>query len=206
MVVRVMRAGSATWDWACRAAAVKKGPAAIVQAQQSLRDGMPPPVGLVALPWLTQPGPWGLSSGGGILGITTETSRADLLRAIAAGMCFELKAVVAPAIQAGNIDAVVLTGGASRSKYFQRFLAGLLAPTPVYVLKEEFFGCRGAVRAFLHRGNPPRVDRVPGARPSVQTAIDHGYKVYCRTVNSLAAACRREAAGFLEDVAQRSRL
>lgn len=191
LIVRVMLAGTVSWDWALRTHLPGPPARALRAADAVFRESLLPPEGLVALPWLTRPNPLapGCLGAGGLLGIGPHTSRADLLRAMAAGMAFELARVFEPVLAGGLVDRVVLSGGAARGWYFRELLSALLAPLPVARLADgEPGSVRGALYAFARRAARCRTRRVP--RPPARRLRDvrRHYEHYRATCEALGRA------------------
>ena len=115
LVVRVMLAGTMNWEWALGALIGGSADRARVRAESILRARLPPPPGLIALPWLGQPNllAHDAAGGGGFLGIGAHTTREDLLRALVAGMAYEMMRVFEPVKRSGAVDRAILGGGAA---------------------------------------------------------------------------------------------
>jgi sugar (pentulose or hexulose) kinase len=150
LILRVLPAGNATLDWAFATFAGRRGAASRRRAEEILARRLLPPPGLVGLPWLTRPNPLAEAGGcGGVLGADTHTGRDDLLRASVAGLCFAFRHVLEPVLAAGDIDPVLLTGGASQSAAVRSLLAALLHPRAVcYSPDADQTGTGGSVWAF----------------------------------------------------------
>lgn len=189
LVLRVMRAGTATWDWALAALVDARPGRALARAEAVFRERLLPPAGLVALPWLTRRNPFdpACAGGGGFVGIGPHTTRADLLRAAAAGLCFELAHTVEPAIASGAADGIVLCGGAGRGWYFRALLAALFAPRAVLWLQDDqTAGARGAVHALRTAAGAPRTRRVRRPADLLREKVREAYGRYCRVCEALA--------------------
>jgi hypothetical protein len=103
------------------------------------------------VPWLNRPHPLDPALLGGctFAGLGPSAERSDLLRAVVAGMGYELHRVFREVAAGGLIDSVVLSGGTSRSPHFQQLIAELFAPLPVLLLDDaEWMGTRGCLHAF----------------------------------------------------------
>jgi sugar (pentulose or hexulose) kinase len=179
--VQPLLTGNVSWDWAIEAMVHTDRRRAVPMLASIFDEALLPPAGLACLPWLNMPnvlwpGPIGA---GAFFGISAATSRQDMLRAVAAAMCYETRRVLEPLVRGGVVDAAFLGGGASKGWYFQQLLAALLAPLPVSVLGEEdWSGARGSLHALspaVSRGTARRV-RPAGAK--VRHAIDAGYDRY----------------------------
>lgn len=186
LIVRVMMAGTVTWDWAL--ATFAGGPRPLVAAERLFRNELLPPAGLTALPWLTRPNLLNQtgSGAGAFVGINAHTTAADLLRAIALGMCCEFAHVFA-AVRAGRlVRRVVLTGGAAAGAYFRQLLAALLAPLPVFYADDEFSGVRGTLFAFGSASVQSACHPVPLPPREVRTRIAAAYRAHVRLCETLA--------------------
>ncbi len=163
LIVRVLPAGSATLDWAKSAWGGGSRAADRILAEDPL-----PHEGLIGLPWLTWPNPFGASGGaGGLLGVGAHTTRDDILRAYVAGLCFAFRHLFEPMRAYGRNRVVLLTGGASRSAPIRRLLAALLAPAAVrYSATDELAGAGGSVWVFQ-----PKASRLPCRTVRVSAGI-----------------------------------
>ena len=152
LILRVMTAGNLTWDWGLETLLSKSRPAALEQAGAIFTENLLPPDGLVSFPWFARPNAWNsqIPGNGGFLGLNTQTSQADLLRALAAGLTFEFASLFTSLLDGGNgaaagkgseinplINCVILGGGASKGTGFQQLLSVLFAPLPVSVAQDQ---------------------------------------------------------------------
>jgi len=190
LVLRVMMAGNTTWDWALREFAGRRRAVAFERADAIFREQLLPPEGLIMLPWLTHANTFDshYNGAGAILGIGPHTVCADMLRAVAAGMCFEFARIIAPVRKSGGIDSVILSGGASKAWYFNELLAALFAPLPVAVTTEEMAGARGTIYAFDESAARAPVQPVSAPNDDLRRSARAGFDHYCRICNVLAAA------------------
>ncbi len=191
LVLRVMRAGNLTWNWGVRELMGGAGPAAWRRADALCRDDPLPPDGLLAFPWLAQRHALdkALSGNGAFLGVRADTARADLLRALSAGMAFEFACLFDSLRGKPWADGVTLGGGASRGPGFQRLLAALFAPLPVRLAAEpDTAGARGSIFAFSPRAAqaPSRSLARPPARLRARAARQ--YELYREARSRLFAA------------------
>jgi sugar (pentulose or hexulose) kinase len=151
LVIQPLLTGNVSWDWALTELLDRDLPTALVQADGLFSTRLLPPHGLMCIPWLTQANPYatGVRGGGGFWGVGPHVDRGDLLRALAAGMCFEFERVFAGVCSGGVVDCIVLGGGASRGNGFRRLLSALF-PTlrAVAVQDEDVAGARGTLYAF----------------------------------------------------------
>jgi len=180
LVVRVMGAGNKSWDWALATLVNPRQKKALLMADAIFTESLLPPQNLTALPWLTQPHVFTEhSAGGGFLGVNTHTTQEDMLRALAAGMCFQMAHTFQPVIDEGTVDSVVLAGGAARGWYFRKILAALFAPLPVFHLADdETTGTRGALFAFSRKAATPRTKRVKRPSGALRDSIYNEYKLF----------------------------
>ncbi len=179
LIIQPLLTGNMTWDWALETL-VDADHAVALRAQDTIFDAaLLPRPGLAFLPWLHRPHPLVDTLGAGcFVGMSPATDRAELLRAVAAGMSFELARVFRQVQAHGEIDALVLSGGASKGAQFQRFIAALFAPLPIYqVAEEDWMGTCGSLYAF--DSPAARAAVRPLTPPAADTdAIRRGYAVY----------------------------
>ena len=190
LVLRVMPAGNVTWDWALAAFVDGHHGRALVKADAIFRRQLLPPSGLLSLPWLTRPNLFDhrLAGSGGFLGINPHTSPQELLRATAAGMCFEFARLFERVRDSGIADRIVLGGGASKGWCFRTLMAGLFAPLPVYCLDgadQETAGARGTIHAFSPRAARARTRRVPAPGRDLIGQMRRQFELYCHLCRTL---------------------
>ncbi len=188
LVIQPLLTGNVTWDWALenlvdggRARALAKGDAVFSEA-------LLPPPGLVALPWWNRPHPFerGSNGAGCIVGLSPSTTRADLLRAVAAGMAFELARVFEALPAHRVIDGVILSGGASKGRHFRRLIAALFRPIPVFrVTDEDWMGSRGCLFGLSPRAASAAVERLGIPAGTEVAAIRRAFEVYRRTFDRI---------------------
>lgn len=148
LAIQPLLTGNVTWDWALHTFAGSRGAAARQRAAAIFSTSLWPPPGLVFLPWLNRPNPAlpGAFGAGHFLGLNPSAGRAEMLRAVTAGLAAELARIFAPLRAAGLAQRLVLSGGASRLPYLQALLAASCHPLPVELLEEEaWMGARGAL-------------------------------------------------------------
>jgi sugar (pentulose or hexulose) kinase len=189
LVVRVMSAGNMTQNWALESLIDPDHAKALKQAEAIFDEELLPPDGLVALPWLTQPNflaPQCVGSGG-FFGISTHTTREDLVRATVAGMCFELARIFEAVLAARTCDSVILGGGASKGRQFRTILAALFQPLPAYrVLDTETAGPRGTLHAFSLKAAQAATRRLRPPAQAVVNRIRKQYELYRELCEVLA--------------------
>jgi xylulokinase len=97
---------------------------------ETLRATAPGAGGVMFLPWLAGASApqSGSSMRGGFVNMSLETSRRDLVRAVAEGVAHNLRALLAPVEEfTGNaVDEIALVGGAARSGAWCQVLADVL--------------------------------------------------------------------------------
>lgn len=167
LIVQPLLTGNVTWDWALARFAGATGKRGLEKQSAVFAESVLPSAGLIALPWLNRPNPLNpdLKGGACLLGMGPATSNADLLRAVACGMCYELARVFEHLKSANVLDSVVLSGGASKAMHFRQLISALFAPLPVYQIEEEdWMGARGAVHAFSVAASRSRARRLSAPR------------------------------------------
>ena len=196
LVVRVMCAGNITWDWALGTLLRARPGTELSRADAVFRAELLPSASLAALPWFTRSNPFAPEqAGAGILaGLGEHTTTDDMLRAVAAGMCFEFARVFAPVVRSGCVDRVVLGGGASNGWYFRTLLAGLFAPLPVYHVRDEALaGARGVLFAFNPHVAATDTARVAEPGKSLIERMLAGFETYQKACDLLAGALPEDA-------------
>ncbi len=159
LVVLPLRTGNTAWDWALTALLDPDLPKALRKAEAVFRARLAPPPGLVAVPHLAQRNPLfpEACGAGSFWGIHAATSTGDLVRAVAAGMVFELAEALRRALSGGRADGIVVGGGASKADCFCRLIAALFPGGWVQRQREEDWAvARGAIYALA-----PAIARAP---------------------------------------------
>jgi gluconokinase len=152
--IQPLYAGNSTWDWALETFAGRTLATALKAAGVVFSRGILPAHGLVCIPYCAQQNPLspGQYGGGVYLGVGTTTSKADFLRATAAGMVCELGRVFGSLASSGAVDAVLLGGGASRGAYFRQLTALAFGDLPVlWQADYNLSAARGSVFALSSR-------------------------------------------------------
>lgn len=170
LVIQPLLTGNVTWNWALEQFVSRNAAKALTAQARLLNAALLPPGGLTCVPWLNRPNPLdpALLGGCSFTGTGPATTQADLLRAVVAGMCCELRRVFAPVAASGVIDSLVLSGGTSRSPHFQGLIASLFAPLPVWRLEEGgWMGSRGCLHVFS-----PRIARSAAVSVSASRGAD----------------------------------
>jgi sugar (pentulose or hexulose) kinase len=182
LIIQPLLTGNVTWDWALATLVDADHDAALARQAWIFSEALLPHPGLVFLPWLHRPHPLTDSLGAGcFIGMSPSTDRAELLRAVAAGMSYELARVFEQVKAHEAIDALVLSGGASKGPHFQALIAALFAPQPIYqVTEEDWMGTRGSLYAFQSPASRAAVHPLPP--PAIDfTAIENGRELYDNT-------------------------
>jgi sugar (pentulose or hexulose) kinase len=180
LIVQPLYTGNTAWDWALAAFLDRDLAKALKQAAAVFAQRILPPDGLVSIPWCTQQNPFSPEAyGAGLfLGVSTQTTAADLLRATAAGLVFELRRVFADLKKLGVIDGVVLGGGASKAAYFRQLVARVFEPAPTLWQEDyEVAAARGAVLALSPRAARGNVSRVRAASIKAEE-VNRAYGLY----------------------------
>jgi len=189
MVCQPLLTGNVTWDWALQTFVDADHDRALAGVRKIFEQSLLPRDGLVALPWLARPNPWsaGLLGGGAILGADPHTSREDMLRALAAGMAYEMARVFAQVRSAG-VDALVLGGGASKGAFFRQLLAALFAPLPVLGIEDEdLSGVRGVLWPLSRQAAATRTIKARPPDRATCRRIADGYQRYLGAFERLYA-------------------
>ena len=151
LVIQPLMTGNVTWNWALENFVGGSASSALSMQARLLHAALLPGTGLVCVPWLNRPHPLDPSLIGGcsFAGLGPSTDRSEMLRAVVAGMGYELHRVFENVASSGVIDSIVLSGGTSQSTHFQQIIAALFAPLPAYVLEDAgWMGTRGCLHAF----------------------------------------------------------
>jgi len=163
-VVQALPTGNMSWDWALRTLLHADLATALRKSSALFRRQLLPAGGIACIPWFTQGNPLlPAYSGGGVLtGLNADTDPAELLRAVAAGLVFELHRFLGQLVEEGTLDAVVIGGGASKGMHFRTLIAGVFDPAPVYWQTHHDLGpARGALYAFDSAAAKSSTERVP---------------------------------------------
>lgn len=181
LVIQPLLTGNVTWDWALRQF-VGRNPRQALEKQAAILDrDILPPEGLVAVPWLNRPHPLdpALLGGCSIVGAGPATGNEEFLRAIVAGLGYELQRVFEPIVRKGGVDSVVLSGGASQSPHFRALITALFTPLPVYYLEDAaWMGARGCLHAFSPVVATAAAVRTTHERPLNPDALSAGRQIY----------------------------
>lgn len=186
LVVQPLMTGNIAWDWALEQFVNEDHDRAIGALGRLFAQALLPPPGLVALPWFNVGNPLNqaLVGGGTFYGMNLRTRKSDLVRALAVALVCEMERVFAAVRQSGQVDAVVLGGGASRGPFFQRLFAALFHPLPVLTMTEDLSGPRGALYALDHAVARARTRSVAlppvAARDGIRRAREEYRQVFDR--------------------------
>lgn len=187
LIIQPLLTGNVTWDWALTSFVDSNRKKSLAKQESIFSRNLLSPDGLVALPWINRPNPLSETAHGAgcIIGMNPSTSRQDMMRAVSAGMCYELGRVFEQVKEAKVADSVVLCGGASRGAHFQQMIAALFLPLPTYrVLDEDSMGTRGCLQGFSER-----VAKVNASLLDVSPALD--MEVLCRGKENYRKAFER---------------
>lgn len=204
LVIQPLLTGNTTWDWALETFVAPDHALALRKAKTLFAKSLLPPPGLVVIPWLAQSNPLqpGSHGAGAVFGMNTTTSPADLVRACAAGMVYELARVLGHVQRSGLVDAVVLGGGASKGAHFRALAAALFSPLPVFrQTDEDVSAARGAVYAFNPEAarSKAKVVNLPNDRLVEQVLA--GYRCFLSTFRAVYDTVQ-EGGAFLLDSAE----
>ncbi len=202
LVVQPLLTGNPAWDWGLERFVNPDRVTAWAEAEAIFKNKIFPPAGLVCLPWFSQINPLnGMTYGGGVLaGMSSQTSAGDLLRALAAGLVYELARMFHAVRNSGDIDGVALGGGASKGFFFRRMIAGVFAPLPVFwQVDEDLAVARGAVYAFHPMAAQSRLKRVPPQGGKIQAELRSGLEHYTSVFNQFYHASPAGAAFFYQE-------
>ena len=168
LVVQPLLTGNATWDWSL-SLLDRDHERAVAKARTVFAKRLLPPEGMVALPWCTQSNPLHPERHGAgvLLGVGPDTTPEEVVRAVAAGLVFELARVFEAVAGAKAIDSLVVGGGASKAPYIRTLAAAVFEGLPVRrQVDEELSAARGVILPFSRRASQTqtRAVRAPSAR------------------------------------------
>nr|HUW84437.1 FGGY family carbohydrate kinase [Phycisphaerae bacterium] len=193
LIIQPLLTGNVSWDWALQTLLDADKTRAIARLDAVFGRALLPPEHLTCLPWLARPNPLVKNAfGGGVmLGISPHTDAHDMLRALAAGMCYEFFRIFRQVHRRRRFDAIVLGGGASKGWFFARLFAALFDPIEVYTTRDEdLAGARGAIYPFSPTAAACRAKRVrmPNAqtRRRIAAGLDSYLNTYDRVYGSVA--------------------
>jgi sugar (pentulose or hexulose) kinase len=184
LVIQPLLTGNVTWDWALETFVDANHQRALAKQASLFEESILPPQALVALPWLNRPNPLHPQANGGccFVGAGPLTSKADLVRAVAAGLSYELARVFKEAKDRRAFDSVILSGGASEGRHFQQIITALFRPLPVYqIMDAPWMGARGCLHPFSAKVLRAKVKRVRTTRRLDSEALRLGQDVYQAT-------------------------
>jgi len=200
LVVQPIRCGNLTWDWAVDKLDPGSLEAGLSRANSLLQRQLLPPRGLTMLPWFTQPNPADAQAlgAGALVGLNTHTCAADVLRAAAAGLCFEMIHMFEQVRDSGAVNCVVLGGGTSKGSGFRRLLACLFDPLPVFWCCDDTnAGARGTLFSFNRTAACSKTVRVRISSSDAEhmTCTQHAYDLY-RDVRARIYGNNRATQGY----------
>ena len=190
LVVLPILTGSATWDWALAVLVSRNPGTAYRGADRIFAESLMAPRGLLCVPWsgLENPFVRGASGAAAFLGAGSHTSRADLLRALAACMVFEMRRVCDDLVKRGIVDTVVLGGGMGKANAIRELFAGAFAPLPVHAVETETFaGARGCLVRFGKRPSRAPTRTVKRLPETLRRELDLRYRDYLKMIDRFAA-------------------
>lgn len=190
LVIQPLLTGNVSWNWAVETLLPADRPRAMREQDAIFTERVLPPYGVVALPWVNRPHPLaaGVMGAGCVLGIGPQTTATDIMRALAAGMCCEFYRVFRQLSEQGVIDAVILSGGASKARHFRELIAALFAPLPVLQVEDEdSLGARGSLHAFACHASRATA-RLTTHELDIAELHRH-YALYGRAYESLYGEC-----------------
>lgn len=191
LLVMPLFAGNSAWDWALVQCVAEDPDRALKEADTIFKESLMPSKGLFCLPWFTLPNPIDMTchGAGSFVGLHPGTPRSDLVRAVAAGLCFEFARIFERVKATSMADALVLGGGASNGWYFRSLFAALFDPLPVLWQRDsDFSAARGAVYPFIPNAPGLKTERVKLPGKSGQKEIDRSFARYCTAIKSLFPA------------------
>jgi len=183
LVVQPLLTGNVSWNWGLERFISPDINSALKQADAIFTERLLPLPGLVVLPWFNFTNPLGKNfhGGGAYLGMSPATDSSEMVRALAAGLCYEARRIFEEVKNRRKVDSVVLAGGASKGWFFRLLLATLFAPLPVYWSNEcDFSGVRGSLFYFNRRFAMMDIKRIKPASDILQRDILKGYEYYYR--------------------------
>lgn len=199
LVVQPLLTGNPSWEWGLAQFVQCNLSRALPKAEKIFREALLPPPGLYAIPWFTQLNPLNRQTygGGAITGLNDQTGKTDLLRALAAGMVFELARVFEDLKNSPLIDRVVLGGGASKGEHFCQAIAGFFSPLPVYrQVDEDLAAARGAVYAFQKKIAQSRVEQIKINGSLALDELQNRFQEYCAVFNRLYGSLLPQAKAY----------
>lgn len=198
LVVQALLTGNVTWDWGLAQFVDMDHARALSKADRLFTKKLLPHDGLCALPWLNIGNPLKSSAVGAasFSGIGPQTDKAELLRALAVGMTYEMARMFA-GLKKKKIDSLVLGGGASKGEFFRTLLTALFDPLPVHYLEEQdLSGARGTLYAFSRKVAKAGTKRTRKVSSPVSDQIQDGYAHYLAMFENTYG--KSELAGVIE--------
>jgi len=177
LVVQPLLTGNVAWDWGLENLVDEDHKRALAQAKRIFRKRLYPYSDLVALPWFTL-------GVGTFIGLNTQTTRDDMLRALAMSMSYEMLRVLEEVRDSGYVDSVVLGGGASKGEHFAKILSTLFADLPVYVSTDsDIAGPRGTLHVFSEKVASAKVRKVEPLEKSERSDIMQRCETYKKALD-----------------------
>ncbi len=188
LVIQPLFSGNTVWEWGLDQLVNPDREHALQEVKEIFRVSLLPKDGLLALPWLNQSNPINpeLTGAGVFFGLNEQTDRADLLRALVMGMCFELARMFGSLERTGTIDSIVLGGGASKGVFFRKYIAALFPSIPVrQQLDEDLSAARGSIYAFQPNTACAKTKKVSLPSNKLVLKIQERYKQYLQLFDTL---------------------
>jgi sugar (pentulose or hexulose) kinase len=193
LVIQPLLTGNTAWDWGLQTLLDSRDTEKLEYAETLFQKSLLPPDGLLVLPWFSQPNSLFKKTygSGAFFGVSDQTTREDQLRALAAGMTFELARVFDAVKRSGVIDGLVLGGGAGKGVYFRKLITALFSPLPVFWQEdEEFSVARGAMYAFDRKTSQIKAKRIQPPTEKLQNEIGKRYEPYLALFEKLYSPVR----------------
>ena len=181
LVVQPLGTGNIVWDWGLAQFADTDHARAVRKLKKIFSEQVLPPPGLMALPGFNRVNSFDRTTvGGGVFfGMVPQTTREDLLRALACSLVYEMTRVFEQVKETKMSDGVVLGGGASKAEFFRKMFAEAFAPLPVLALDDvDLSGARGALYALNPKVATAKAGRVPRPGKAFQRDFWAGYRQY----------------------------
>lgn len=188
LIVQPVLTGNHSWEWGLRNLISPNIKSALNIAAKIFEQSTIPTSSVYVLPWLSHQNPFSLESygGGSIVGLSDQTTREDLLRALMNGMTFELARVFQTVKDSKCIDCIVLGGGTCKSIYFCSMIASLFSPLPIYrQVDEDLSTARGSVYCFNRSIGQSQAHPMVLPYQNFNDTVHKAYTHYCNLFNSI---------------------
>lgn len=198
-VIQALPTGNVSWDWALDTFLGGHGESELRRAARFFTRALTPREGLMVVPWFAQANPWApdLAGGGAALGISAHDRPGELVRAVAAGMVFELHRFLGGVGRRNSKGGVVLSGGASRGTQFRKLIAAAFQPTPVYWQRDyDLAAARGSLWALNPKAAHADTRTIPRPDQRVVNDVQRGCARYREVFASMYGPAERDQ-GYL---------